>query len=312
MKITVVDTVDFSLDQLDRLRALGDIDFYDDVPSREELFKRLEHTDIAILGWSNMDKEAFKAAKNLRLLSLWSTGFDYVDITAAKAKGVSVSNVPAYASETIAELTITLAVMVSRSIIAAHTHVVNGGYNWKSFRGSQLYEKTLGIIGLGDIGAAVAKRAQCFGMKVISYTANPSNERSEELGVEFVTKSELFSRADVISLHCALNRETEKIVGANEFKTMKTSAFLVNTARAELIDEEALVGALRAREIAGAGLDVISEDSRGKGSYLLTDDRIVLTPHFAFNTHEAIERKTEICLQNVIAFLEGKPTNLII
>ena len=311
MNITVVDTVELTNDHIERLKRLGDLKIYTDIPAVDELENRLKDCDIAILGWSKLDDAILKRAERLQMLSLWSTGVDYVDIAAAKEQGVVVTNVPGYAADTIAEFVLGSFVALARKFLLANDYVRTGGDSWKGFEGTQLKGKVLGIVGLGAIGGATAKLGKCFGMNVIALTSNPSEERAKDSGVTFVSKDELLKKSDFISLHCSLNEDTKGLLGIDDVKKMRDRVFLANTSRAEVLDEHALVEGLASGKIAGAAIDVIDSKPLADNSPLLGFDNLLLTPHCAFFTSEAIVTKTNICIENVENFVSGKISNQV-
>lgn len=311
MKITVVDTVTLNQNHISILESLGDLRIYEDIPERDELLSRLSETDIAILGWSEINKEILNESKNLKLLSLWSTGYDYVDVKSATEYGISVTNVPGYASQTIGEFVIGLCIAGARKIIEADSYVRNGGTSWKGFEGLQLSGRTIGIVGTGSIGTAVARLAGYFDMEILAYTKHPSKEKANQFNIKYVSMQELLTESDFITLHCALNEETRGFLGKNEFSKIKRGAFLINTARAELIDQEALIHAVRTKRLSGAALDVIEGMPIDSKNPLAQLENVILTPHCAFFTEEAITRKTDICIDNVKKFIAGNPVNIV-
>lgn len=310
-RITVVDTVELLDYQLARLRALGEVNVFEDIPQGDDLLWRLSNCDIAILGWSKIDRTILDACAQLRLISLWSTGFDYVDIAHARTKKIAVSNVPGYAAETISEFVIGSLIMLSRQVLAAHEHVTGGEYDWKPFRGREIRRKTLGIIGTGAIGSAVAKKATALGMEVIAFTQHPTSERERILGVKFVPLSDLLRLSDAITVHTALNSETRHLLGDAEFAQMKKGVLLVNTSRGEIVKQSAIEFALNSGIVTGACLDVLEIMPLSPHSAIATHPNVILTPHFAFNTNEAIKAKTDICVRNIECFVAGRPENIV-
>jgi len=311
MKIVVLDDVNMNSEQKDFLETLGEIHIYKGIPqSNDDLLKRADGAEVLILGWTKISEDILLRLKSLKLISIWATGYDYVDIAAATKFGIIVTNVPDYAKISVAELAFGLMLSVTRHIPRADTYVKEGNYDWKLFKGNQLQGKTLGLIGLGAIGSEVARLGKMIGMNIICYTRNPSQERAEKLGLEFVDLSRLLRESDIISLHIPLNNSTRNLIGKEQFDLMKPSTVLINTSRAELLDQSSLYDALKGNKIRGAGLDVIdTKDESIKG--LLQLDNVVLTPHIGFNTEEATVIKTDICFNNVKNFILGKPSNVV-
>jgi len=312
MKIVVVDTVFLEQNHLDRLNKLGEVKIFDDVPqSEDELVNRLKNTEIAILGWSDITSEVIVKLPHLKMISLWATGYDYVDIQTAKEKGIIVTNVPGYAAEAVAEHVFSLLLSFVRKISFADKHVKTGHFNWKEFRGIELAGKTMGIIGLGSIGSRVARISNCFGLNVIAFTTHPTDEKAKKFGVEFLSFDEVLSKSDFLTIHIPLSLETENLLGFTEFSKMKNDAIIINTSRGQIINETALIDALKSGKIAGACLDVLANDPPEKNNPLLNFENVLLTPHSAFHTTEALRRCTDICIDNVEGFIGDKLQNVV-
>ncbi|WP_239395457.1 2-hydroxyacid dehydrogenase [Frankia sp. CiP3] len=308
MKIVVLDEVDLSVDQYRQLTELGTVVKYDDNPSDDaEIIKRLDKADVAVLGWTSLGPDVFARLPQLRLISVWATGYDYVDIPAARKHGVVVTNVPSYAGRAVAELTLGMIFALARHVVWADSSVRGGAFAWRGFRGFELMGKTLGLIGVGDIGREVARLAQCLGMRVVVHTRRMTPERAETLGVDFVPFATLLSESDVISLHVPLTEGTRLLMGPSEFAQMKSTAYLINTCRAGLVDQPALVAALRRDELAGAALDDIDFPDDA----LTVLPNVIITPHIGFYTGEALVRKGDVCVRNVAAFVAGNPVNVV-
>lgn len=306
--IVVLDDCDLTDEHHRRLDSMGTMRVFTDNPGDQvEVLRRLENAEIAILGWTDIGPDVFERLPVLRMISVWATGYDYVDVRSAGAHGVTVTNVPAYASTAVAELTVGLMLTLTRHIVAADKAVRGGTYGWQPYRGIQLRGRTLGLVGIGDIGAEVARLASTLGMRVIAHTRRPSEERAATLGVEFTDLPTLLRTSDVVSLHAPLTAETRGMIGTEELRTMRDDAYLVNTARAGLVDQTALAKALGDGTIAGASLD----DMTFPDETLVSLPNVVLTPHIGFFTAEALVRKGDICLDNVKSFLAGTPTNVV-
>ncbi len=311
MKICVLDAISMSEAQVNRLRSLGEVSFYQELASSDsEILARASGCDIILLGWTKLSAEVMNQLPDLKMISLWATGTDYIDLPGATARNIVVTNVPGYAASAVAELSIGLALALYRNILGADRHVRSGDYDWKQFQGCQLEGKTIGIIGTGAIGSRVARLAHGFGMKVIAHTAHPSPERARLLGLEYLNLATLLRESDILSLHLSLTDSTRHLLGSSQLEMMKASSVLINTARADLVDQEALLLALQEHRILGAGLDDINW-SLPSGKELLKLDQVVLTPHIGFNTREAIGIKTDICLDNVAHFMESRPDNVV-
>ncbi len=312
MKIVVTDAIFLEQDHIDRLNNLGTVQIHNDLPrSEKELISRLKDAEIAIAGWSIVTPEVINQLTQLKMISIWATGYDSVDIGAAKNRGITVTNVPGYASEAVAEHVFALFLSFTRKIPAADRYVKMGNFDWKEFRGFELAGKTIGIIGMGSIGIRVAEIARCFGLNVISFTAHPYKEKARKFEVRFLPLDDVLSQSDFLTIHVPLTAETEKMISYHEFGKMKKNAIIINTSRGKVIDEAALIEALKSGKITGACLDVLAKEPPVKDHPLLNFDNVILTPHIAFHTTEALGRCTDICIDNVEAFINGAPQNVV-
>ncbi len=307
-RIVILDEVELSDDQLRRLEGLGQVVRHTSNPASDrEVVRRLDGAEVAILGWTALGRRILSQLPGLRLIAVWATGYDYVDVAAANDQGIVVTNVPAYAGRAVAELTIGLVLALARHIVPADRSVRDGFFSWRSFEGTELAGKVLGVVGVGDIGREVARLGACLGMEVLGHARRVSAERATQLGVELLPLHELLQRSDVVSLHVPLTTETHHLLGREELVTMRPGAFLVNTARAGVVDESALVEALRTGRLGGAALD----DHDHPAPALAALPNVLLTPHIGFCTAEALVRKGDVCVGNVAAFLAGKPRNVV-
>ena len=307
-RIVILDEVELSDDQLRRLEGLGQVVRHtSNSASDREVVRRLDGAEVAILGWTALGRRILSQLPGLRLIAVWATGYDYVDVAAANDQGIVVTNVPAYAGRAVAELTIGLVLALARHIVPADRSVRDGFFSWRSFEGTELAGKVLGVVGVGDIGREVARLGACLGMEVLGHARRVSAERATQLGVELLPLHELLQRSDVVSLHVPLTTETHHLLGREELVTMRPGAFLVNTARAGVVDESALVEALRTGRLGGAALD----DHDHPAPALAALPNVLLTPHIGFCTAEALVRKGDVCVGNVAAFLAGKPRNVV-
>jgi phosphoglycerate dehydrogenase-like enzyme len=247
----------------------------------------------------------------LRYLCVTGKRYDSVDVAAATRQGILVSNtpIPGAGSGSVTELTWGLILSVARHIAEEARHMREGG--WQRHIGTTLRGKRLGVVGLGGIGRDVAVIGQAFGMEVIAWSPNLTAEKADPLGIRAVTKDELFGASDVVTLHLALGDRTARTVGSVEIGAMKKAAFLVNTARAGLIDEAALVSALETQAIAGAGLDVFSIEPLPDEHVLRRLPNVTLTPHLGYFTREALGSYYSYAIENIHAFLTGNPIRLV-
>jgi len=265
----------------------------------------------------------------LRLIATRSTGTDHIDIEAAQARGIAVCNVPEYGANTVAEHTFGLILALSRKIFVAYNRVRGDNFQLGNLQGFDLKEKTLGVIGAGAIGLHVIRMARALSMEVLAYDVKESAIVAEVLGFRYAPLDEVFARSDVISLHAPLVAATRHMVNRESLAKMKRGALIVNTARGELIDTEALVEALDSGQVGGAGLDVFEgEQALKEESVLLHGDRepprelrplrsllerdnVIITPHMAFYSREALRRILDTTIANILAFERGEPQNVV-
>jgi D-3-phosphoglycerate dehydrogenase len=283
--------------------------YYDTLPGSEEtLIERIRDFEVVINIRSSCKFTArvFADCPRMKLLSLWGTGTDNVDLAAARQAGVTVTNTPGVSAVSIAEHSLMLMLAVARRVVTIHQGVVAG--EWPRGQSIQLQGKTLGVIGLGAIGRQFARLGQGIGMKVIAWTMHPN----PALGFELVELDQLFRTSDVVSLHLRLSPETTGFIGRARFEMMKPGAILVNTARGPIVDEAALIEALQTRRIAGAGLDVFDVEPLPPGHPLTKLENVVLTPHCAGVTPEVLEAGLALAIENVETFLSGSPRNVVI
>jgi D-lactate dehydrogenase len=267
----------------------------------------------------------------LKLIATRSTGYDHIDLAAATQRGIAVANVPGYGETAVAEQTFALMLTLSRKMHLAYTRTQQGDYSIEGLRGFDLYGKTLGVVGAGAIGLHVIRIAKGFGMNVVAYDVNQNRLLAEVLGFRYVKLDELFAISDIITLHAPALPSTQHMINRETLSTMKRGALLINTARGSLIDTQALLWALDTGILAGAGLDAMEgEEFLQHEEELLntpaTEDKlkilvhnrllqrrnnVVITPHIAFNTEEALRRILDTTIENVQAFLQGHPSNLV-
>jgi len=311
MKIVVVDHVYLEDQHIKKLQSIGDVEIFKDLPkTTDELKERIGEADIVIVGWSHLTEDVLDSAEKLKMVSIWATSCHYADLEAAEKKGIVVTHVPGYATEAVAEHVFALLLASIRKLLLADRHVRMGEFDWRPFGGTELAGKTLGVIGTGAIGRRVAEIAKAFKMKILAFDKYPDLKKAEEIGMKYVDLQTLLRESDVITLHLPLTPETEGLIGEKEIAAMKNGAVLVNTSQGKIIDEKALIEALKSRKIAYAGLDVFEEEPPPKDNPLFKLENVVLSPHIGFNTVEAAKRCTDICIDNVVKFLEGNPQNL--
>jgi len=305
-----------SLEQVDlrRLAAHGSVTLHTSrAADRAELFERLASAEgvINVRAYTTFDEELLSHATKLRLISILGTGTDNVDLLAAASRGVTVSNTPGVGAPSVAELTIGLLLATVKAIPLSDVRVRNG--EWQHVEGPELEGKTLGVLGLGAIGSRVARMGRGLGMRIIAWSVTRDEGRAAHLGVELVqSRDEVFQNADVVSVHLRNTPEMRHVVGARELALMKPTAYVINTARGALVDAEALAATIRAGKLAGGGLDVFTEEPLPPERNPFLDlPNVVLTPHLGAVTREANARSRAMPVDNIIAFLEGRPQNVV-
>ncbi|MFA6850767.1 MAG: C-terminal binding protein [Selenomonadaceae bacterium] len=278
--------------------------------TEEEVIEKC-HGAVAMLNQCvPLNEKVFKGIPTLKMIVRYGVGVDNVDIQAATKYNIQVCNVPDYGTEEVADQAFTLMMALSRKLCKIVPLVKEGIWDYTRTIPIQRNRlKTVGIVGLGRIGSAFAKRVHVLGCRVIGYDpyANAAKKHNKEIDfVEFVSKEELLQQSDIISLHCSLNKETEDIIGEKELKMMKPSAYLINVARGGLIDEAALDKALTGKWIAGAGIDVTKTEPLPADSPLLKQPELLITPHMAWYSEEAAVDLTRKCAEEAVRFLKGE------
>lgn len=283
--------------------------------SRDELLSIIPEFDGILVTSHRMDAQMIKAAKNLKIISVYGAGYDNVDIDEASRHNILVANAPESVTESTAELAFGLMLAVMRRIAECDRKLrCDKNFRWSMMTnlGTNLYGKTLGIIGMGRIGRAVARRAKAFGMDIYYHNRRRLDESIEkELGASYYTLDELLEKSDVVSLNVPLTEETYHLIGKKQLDRMKPSAFIINTSRGAVIDEKVLVKYLQEGRIAGAGLDVFEHEPKIPQE-LLKLDRVVLTPHIGTSTLEARTHMAEVASRNIVDYFEGRELRYIV
>lgn len=313
MKIVVLDkcTVTTGDVDLSPLERCGDVEYYD-LLTKPEIIKALDGADAVIVNKAVIDKEIMYAT-SLGFIGLFATGYNNIDTEYAKQKGIVVCNVPGYSTSSVTQMTFSLMLDLASSTSKYSASVAGGDwkrsaqFSYLTYPICELAGKTLGIYGLGAIGISVARVALAFGMKVIAYTRTPKQVD----GVELVSEKQLFSQSDFVSFHCPLNKDSERVLNRETIELMKPTAFVINTARGGVIDEQALADALRSRRIAGAGLDVLTSEPMAADCPLADIENCIITPHIAWAAYESRVRLIDIVVDNLRAFAAGTPINVV-
>lgn len=281
---------------------------------------------------SKIGENELKRFAKLKLIVTRSTGFDHIDLEAAKSRGVAVANVPYYGENTVAEFTFALLLALSRRVIDADERVRSGAFSPNGLRGFDLSGKTIGVIGCGHIGIHVIRIANGFEMKVLGFDAQRNDELARRHNFTYVTLAELLAASDIVTLHMPYNAHTHHLINRENLGLFKKGAYVINTSRGAIIETDALVEALKNGIIAGAALDVLEGEvdlideatlltaphSNAdaikialENHYLIEHPRVIVTPHVAFNTQEAVERIINTTIENIKNFAVGSPTNVV-
>ncbi len=296
-------------------------DYFDEVVIHEaseqnQVVERAKDADVIITNKKLLTKEVLSQLPKLKYISTLATGFNMIDTAYARERGVIASNIPAYSTDGVSQLVFALLLEITNNVALHNDTVKEGEWTkskhfcyWKTPL-TELAGKTLGIVGFGKIGSAVAQIANGFKMKVIAYS--PNTRTYDGFGsVDFVSLDEVIANSDVISLHCPLNEHTEGLVNMEFLKKMKKTAYLINTSRGAVINEQDLKTALDEGIIAGAGVDVLSVEPARDDNPLLKADKCIITPHLAWASFESRSRLMETLKANIKGFMEGKPVNVV-
>ncbi len=300
----------------DEIGKLGALTVYDRTPNAEDVLPRIGNASIVLTNKTSIDKSVIDNAPNLRYIGVLATGYNVVDVASARAKGVVVTNVPSYGTEAVAQFAFALLLELC-SHVGHHDRVVHEG-KWANsvdfcfwdYPLIELYGKTLGIIGMGKIGQAVSRIAQGFGMKVLA-VAHTHKTVEESSSFHYCDLDTLYKEADVISLHCPLTDETKGMINKESLAKMKTGVLIINNSRGPLIVEADLKEALDSGKVAGAAVDVVSEEPIKEDNPLLMARNCIITPHISWASRESRQRLMDTAVANLKAFLEGKPINMV-
>ncbi len=296
---------------LQPLTEFGSYEFYKNrLEESHLLLERISHAHAVFLDWSNLTAEVLEKCANLEIVSYIGVGAaNFVDLEAATRLGIAVTNTPNYGNRSVAEHALGLLLAVARNIVTGDRDLRKGMWTQFAREGIQIKDRSIGLIGLGAVGKEMALLCHSLGMTVFYY--DPVRKPEMEEIATFLPMEELLSRCDVVSLHVTYSPETRDLIGERELGLMRPEAILINTSRGEVLNLHALAEALRQGKIRGAGLDNYPGEPHPDLGELLEQERVVLTPHLAFNTREAKNRMTAIAVENVVSFYRGKPRNVV-
>ena len=317
MKIVVLDGYTLNPGDLswERLFDLGEVVLYDRTPS-DIIIERSKGAEVLITNKTPLTEEIMKSLPDLKYIGVLATGYNVVDAEAAKRRNIIVTNVPAYSTMSVAQLTFSLLLELCHHVQRQSDSVIQGkwaqspDFCYSDFPFKELSGKTIGIIGFGNIGKKVADIATVFGMNIIAASRHQMDQ-SERKNFSWVQINDLLEQADVVSIHCQLTPETKGLMNAGSLKRMKRSAFLLNTSRGPVVVEQDLADALNNGIIAGAGIDVLSSEPPSIDNPLFKAKNCIITPHIAWATKEARVRLMDIAISNIASFIDGKPVNVV-
>lgn len=331
MKIACFELQDWEKDFLrEKFANTLDLSLHSEVLSPNNISLESFADGIVVFIYSNVNKEVLDQMPNLKFIATMSTGFDHIDIEECKHRNIIVSTVPTYGENTVAEHAFALIFAISRRLIESHDRVKSGNFSPVGLTGFDLFGKTLGVLGVGNIGTHVIRIAKGIGMDVLAYKRTPDLKLASDLGFRFVSLDELYSQSDIITVHVPYTKETHHLLNLDAFSKMKDGVIIINTARGAIIDTDALVQVLQSGKVAAAGLDVLEEEPMLREEHellhkdveseelktvlenhmLLNNPKVLITPHNAFNSREALMRILRTTEENINGFLSGTPKNL--
>lgn len=332
MKITIFDLEDWERESFERLAHDHELKLLAEPLSAENAGQHSDAEVVSGFVYSTFSDQVIERLANLKLIATRSTGFDHIPLDLCHDRGITICNVPTYGSITVAEHVFGLLLTISHKLEEAIDRTRKGDFSPKGLQGFDLHGKTMGIIGTGDIGRETIRIAKGFGMDVLAFDVQPDENAAGQLGFRYTSMEDLLSHADVISLHVPANKKTRHLISRDEFDKMKDGAVLINTARGDVVDTRALVRALAEQKLSAAGLDVLPEEpvireeaellrsvyeERHDLNTLLANHvlvhmrNVIVTPHSAFNTREAVQRILDTTVENIQAFAKGQPINVV-
>ncbi|MFU8816841.1 MAG: hydroxyacid dehydrogenase [Pseudomonadales bacterium] len=333
MKLYIFEIEDWEREPLSELSGDHDVEFVYEPLKADNAQAYADAQGVSVFIYSQLDQQVLDALPQLQVIASRSTGVDHIDTERCKQRGITVCNVPSYGKNTVAEHVFGLLLTISHRLEEAVDRTRKGDFSARGLQGFDLYGKTLGVIGTGDIGRDVVRIARGFGMEVLGYDVDADEQAATELGFRYVDLDTLLRSADVISLHVPSNPQTHHMIGEAQFETMKQGVVLINTARGDVIEVTALARALAEGKVAAAGLDVLAEEPTVREeaevlrsvyerkhnlATLLADqvlvrmNNVVVTPHSAFNTREAVQRILDTTIDNLQAYDKGQPKNVAV
>ena len=332
MKIAFFETEQWEKDYFQSQLTDFDLVFFEEKISPENS-EKISDTDIlSVFIHSSVDKKIIDYLKSLKYIATRSTGFDHIDLNACESKNILVSNVPTYGENTVAEHTFALILDLSRKICSSLENTKKSNFSLEGLRGFDLKDKTLGVLGTGNIGKHIIRIAKGFEMNVLAFDVKEDKKFAKKIGFKYVPLNYLFENSDIVTLHLPYSKSTHHLINEESLKLFKKGCYLINTARGGICDTTTLLKGLKEKIFAGLGLDVLEEecfikeerellDSNFKKTcdlkiilenhILLNQPNVIITPHNAFNSQEALQRILETTIKNIKAFSSKKPINLV-
>lgn len=332
MKIAFFEVEDWQKYYLTKKFSGFELSFFTEPLSLDNIDYAINCPIISPFIYSQINKDILQKLSNLKMIATRSTGFDHIDIQTAKENKAVVCNVPFYGENTVAEHTFALILSLSRKLFDSVERARKGDFTIDGLRGFDLKDKVLGIIGLGHIGFHIARIAKGFEMKVLAFDLKEDKKLAKKIGFEYSNLENLLARSDIITLHAPYNEKTKHLINLDNVSKIKKGAYLINTARGGLVETQALLKALSDGILAGAGLDVLEEECFIKeeaqllskefpktcdlktvlqNHILLQQKNVIITPHNAFNSNEALMRILDTTIENIVNFIAGKPQNIV-
>lgn len=313
MRVVILDAKTLTNDDIDFsvFDEFGEVTIYD-YTKYDEIAERVKDSEIILCNKCIMNKETLKNAGNVKYIGLFATGYNNVDIEYTNERNITVCNAGSYSTNAVAQHVFALILEHYNKVGEYNKFVKDGGWihseKFSPFKPmKEMDGRTLGIVGYGSIGKKVAKIAQAFDMKVLAYNRSPKKDES----VRFVEMDELLEKSDIVSIHCPLNSDSEKMCNKEFFAKMKDGALFINTSRGGVVDEQALIDAVKSKKVSGAGLDVVAVEPMEKHEEILDIDNIIITPHSAWAPVETRTRLVEIVKNNIKKWVAGDPVNVI-
>jgi len=333
MKTIIFEVEPWEYQTFQQLSDEHEVEFVQQPLTPENASQYVDAEVISTFIYSDLSADVLKNFQHLQLIATRSTGFDHIDADCCQKQGIKVCNVPTYGENTVAEHVFGLLLAISHKLTQATDRTRKGDFSLEGLRGFDLRGKTLGVIGTGNIGQCVIEIAKGFRMEVVAFDVKPSDELASRLEFRYAEMKEVLSTADVITLHVPANEKTYHLISTEQFDQMKDGVVLINTSRGSLIDIQALLNAIAEGKVAAVGLDVLPEEPTMREeaellrsfyskqhnlNTLLADHillrlrNVIITPHSAFNTHEAVQRILDTTVENMIMFAQGKPQNVVV